>query len=144
MSLNESRSRPLRLYWIIGALWATLAGAAWTGLAAQRQAAPRRAFPLGSASAQKPLVWGKTPAVDLRRIDPHSPEGKALADGTIHALAVGPGPSPSPPSWFDLTTYPLPPQPGDSTLSRDLHPFYASDQRSIFFDSDRIDLLGRS
>ena len=63
-----------RLYWIFLALFAALAGsaalvAAQGGRASRAQA--RGVYPV--AAGERPLIGAQTPAVDLRRINPHDP-----------------------------------------------------------------------
>jgi len=144
-----------RLYWILLALFAALAGsaalvAAQGGRSTARSARSVRAYPSHAISFGQPILGVETPAVDTRRINPHDPN---QLNGTVPGepgggeryLAGGPGnpqPSPSPPPYFDLTTFPRPPQVGDSTLSHDLHPFFSPDQQFIFIDSDRADING--
>src|SRR4051794_6979429 len=98
-----------RLYWILLALFAALAGSAAL-VAAQggrvSRAQPRVTNPV--TAGERPLVGAQEPAVDLRRINPHDPN---QLNGTVPAepgggeryLAggpAGPRPAPAPAPYF--------------------------------------------
>jgi hypothetical protein len=142
-----------RRFWVLAALWATLGStAALVGYAAQVRrngALPTRRR--AQIAGQGPIIGPQFPAVDLRRIDPNAPNAVgAMTGGPGGIHVMGPGgaqPSNAPPPYFDLTTFNKvtrlrQPNPGDSTASHELHPFYSPDQQSIFIDSDRIDVNG--
>src|SRR5437868_5736714 len=97
-----------RLYWIFLALFAALAGsaalvAAQGGRASRAQA--RGVYPV--AAGERPLIGAQTPAVDLRRINPHDPNqmngtvpGAPDSGARIQALGpTGPRPAPAPPPY---------------------------------------------
>jgi Tol biopolymer transport system component len=88
---------------------------------------------LPGAGLNRPLVGMHPPSLDLTRDLPPALQPQVVAQA---------GPFAVPLQFFNMTTFPRPPQSGVSTPSQDIHPFWAPDEASILFASNRSNVNG--
>jgi len=88
----------------------------------------------------RPLSRESLQDLPLQRLTPAQYE-QWIAQ-SVRSLQAGNGtvaPPPTQPQYIDLTTRPRPPQVGDSTRAREIHPAWSWDQQYIFFASNNVD-----